>query len=50
MERVLSTLLIFEGSCILGYSGPVINSFWVSDFNELDLISLHFFSSQSVKL
>lgn len=36
--RALSTLLIFEGSRILGYSGPLVNSIWVSDFNELDFI------------
>lgn len=37
----LSTLLIFEGSRILGYSGPLVNSIWVSDFNELDFIPFH---------
>lgn len=36
--RALSTLLIFEDSRILGYSGPLVNSIWVSDFNELDFI------------
>lgn len=37
-SRAPSTLLIFEGSRILGCPGPLVNSFWVSDFNELDFI------------
>lgn len=40
--KALSTLLIFKGLRILGYPEPLVNSFWVSDFNELDFINFFF--------
>lgn len=50
LQRVPSTLLIFEGLRIRGYSGPLVKSVWVTGFIQLELIPLLSFSFHSVKI